>query len=270
MEYNIVSKNGIKFIVFKRLEKISFIRHGFSTRIGGVSEGIYGCLNLGSKIGDEYNKVRENIKKFAFAVGVNHEDLVMSNQVHGDNIRVINGGDRKKEFLNGQKDGGTDGLVTNMTNIPLMAMFADCVPIFFVDIVKRAIGISHAGWKGTKFKIGKKTVQTMINSYNSKPDEIIAVVGPSIGKCCYEVDNIVVEQFSREFTDTSNFIFDKGEGKYQLDLWKANHIVLNEAGIPDENIIISDLCTGCNMDLFYSHRKEKGNTGRMGAIIQLI
>ncbi|MCK9267887.1 MAG: peptidoglycan editing factor PgeF, partial [Alkaliphilus sp.] len=165
---------------------------------------------------------------------------------------------------------GVDGMVTDVPNIPLMAMFADCVPVFFIDTVKRTIGISHAGWKGTKLRIGEKTVRTMTDIYGSKAEQIIAVIGPSIGKCCYEVNDIVADQLDSGFTDTSTFIFPKGKGKYRVDLWEANRIILNEAGILNKNIIISGLCTGCNLDLFYSYRKEKGNTGRMGAVIQLI
>lgn len=270
MEYNIINKGGIQFIVFKRLKEIPFIMHGFSTRIGGDSKGAYSYLNLGLKTGDNQEKVKENIRRFISAVGLNHEDLVVSDQVHGDNIKIVNSEDRGKGYLKQRDYNGVDGLVTDVPNIPLMAMFADCVPIFFIDTVKRTIGISHAGWKGTKLKIGEKTVRAMTDTYGSKADEIIAVIGPSIGKCCYEADDIVAEQFDAGFTDTSTFIFPKGKGKYRVDLWEANRIVLNETGISNKNIIISGLCTGCNLDLFYSYRREKGNTGRMGAVIQLI
>ena len=270
MEYNIINKGGIQFIVFKRLKEIPFIMHGFSTRIGGDSKGAYSYLNLGLKTGDNQEKVKENIRRFTSAVGLNHEDLVVSDQVHGDNIKIVNSEDRGKGYLKQRDYNGVDGLVTDVPNIPLMAMFADCVPIFFIDTVKRTIGISHAGWKGTKLKIGEKTVRAMTDTYGSKADEIIAVIGPSIGKCCYEVDSIVAEQFCADFTDTSTFIYPKEKGKYRVDLWEANRIVLNEAGILNKNIIISGLCTGCNLDLFYSYRREKGNTGRMGAVIQLV
>lgn len=270
MEYNIINKGGIQFTVFKRLKEIPFIRHGFSTRIGGNSKGIYRYLNLGLKTGDNQESVKENIKGFISAVGLNHEDLVVSDQVHGDNIRVVNSEDKGKGYLKQRDFSGVDGLVTDVPNIPLMAMFADCVPIFFIDIAKRIIGISHAGWKGTRLRIGKKTVQTMMDIYGSRAEQITAVIGPSIGKCCYEVGDAVAEQFCADFTDTSAFIYPKEKGKYRVDLWEANRIVLNEAGILNKNIIISGLCTGCNLDLFYSYRREKGNTGRMGAVIQLV
>ena len=269
MEHTVINRDGIQFIVFKRLREIPFIRHGFSTRIGGISEGAYSYLNLGFKTGDMQGNVKENIRKFVSAVGLNHENLVISDQIHSDNIKIVNCWDKGKGYSKQKDYSGIDGLVTSVPNIPLMAMFADCVPIFFIDTAKKIIGISHAGWKGTKLKIGEKTVQAMKDTYDSKADEIIAVMGPSIGKCCYEVDDIIMEQFSAGFIDTSTFIFPKERGKYWIDLWEANRIVLNEAGIQNKNIIISGLCTGCNLDLFYSYRKEKGNTGRMGAVIQL-
>ena len=270
MGHDIITGSKVKYITFKRLGDIPFIKHGFSTRFGGVSEGIYSSLNLGLKTGDRPSNMKENIKRFMSEIGVNHKGLVIPDQVHGDVVRVVNGEDSGRDYLKQGNYSGADGLVTDVPNIPLMATFADCVPIFFVDTVKKAIGIGHAGWKGTKLKIGKKIAQTMIDVYGSKVDEVVAVIGPSIGKCCYEVDDVVVKQFSKSFVDTSTFIFSEGQSEYRLDLREANRIALNEIGISDKNIVISNLCTGCNLDLFYSHRKEKGSTGRMGAIIQLI
>ncbi len=270
MEYNIVNKNEVQFITFERFNNMPFIKHGFSTRIGGVSEGVYNSLNLGLKTEDSENNVRKNIEKFTLAVGVDKENLVISDQVHSDIIKVVNNGDKGKGYIKERDYSGIDGLVTNVKGIPLMTIFADCVPIFFVDPTKKVIAVSHAGWKGTRLKIGKKTVEVMMHEYESDPQDIIAVIGPSIGECCYEVDQRLINEFNNSFIDTSKFVFPKQEYKYQLNLWNANRIALEEAGLLSENIIISSLCTGCNLDLFYSYRKEKGNTGRMGAIIQLI
>jgi len=270
VEYDFINKDGVGFITFKRLSDIPFIKHGFSTRIGGVSEGEYNSLNLGIKTEDTKNNAIKNIEKFVLAVGVELENLVMSDQIHSDIINVVNIDDKGKGYTKERDYSGIDGLVTNIKGIPLMTIFADCVPIFFVDPIKKAIGVSHAGWRGTKLKIGKKTVNVMVSEYGSNPKDIIAVIGPSIGECCYEVDKRVIDEFNTSFVDTSTFVFPKEESKYQLNLWNANNIVLKEAGLLDENIIISNLCTGCNIDLFYSYRRENGNTGRMGAIIQLI
>jgi len=270
MKHNLINKDGVGFITFERFNNMPFIMHGFSTRIGGVSEGEYNSLNLGLKTEDSKNNVGINIEKFASAVGVDYKSLVISDQIHSDVIKVVNREDKGKGYYKERDFNGIDGLVTNIKGIALMTIFADCVPIFFVDPIKKAIGVSHAGWKGTRTKIGKKTVKVMIDEYDSNPKDIIAVIGPSIGKCCYEVDKRVIDEFSSSFEDTSTFISRKEKDKYNLNLWKANHITLEEVGLLNENIVISDICTGCNTDLFYSYRKEHGNTGRMGAIIQLI
>ncbi len=270
MENVIVNKNGVKFITFSKLNDIPFVKHGFSTKIGGISNGIYDSLNLGFKNGDTKTNITENIKRFTNAVGLDYMNLVISDQTHGNNIKVIRSGDKGKGFFRERDYSNIDGLVTNIKGIPLMTMFADCVPIFMVDTVKQVIAVSHAGWKGTKLKIGKKTVHSMIHEYGSNPKDIIAVIGPSIGKCCYEVDKKVVDEFNKNFNNTSEFISAKEKSKYKLNLWNANKIALKEAGLIDKNIMISNLCTSCNSDLFFSYRKEKGQTGRMGAIIQLI
>lgn len=270
MEYKILRKNGVQYVAFNKLSEISFIQHGFSTRIGGISGGLYGSLNLGLKTADDEKNAVENIRRFATAVGVEEENLVLSDQVHKDLIKVVGQEDRGKGYLRERDYHGIDGLVTNIPGIPLMTIFADCVPLFFVDPIQKAIGVSHAGWRGTVLKIGKKTVELMVKEYESNPKDILVVIGPSIGQCCYEVDKKVVDEFHQSFADTSTFIMPREEGKFQLNLWEANKIALKEAGILDENIGISNLCTGCNTDLFYSHRKENGKTGRMGAIIQLI
>lgn len=270
MEYKLVSKNGVDYLVFKSLEKAPFIRHGFSTRTGGVSRGAYRSLNLGFKTGDKEDRVRENISRFALAVGVDQENLVISDQVHKDRVRVVGKEDRGKGYLRPRDFSQIDGLVTNIVGLGLMTIYADCVPIYFLDPVQRAIGLSHAGWRGTRLKIGQKTVETMVGQYGSRPEDMVALIGPSIGSCCYEVDRGLVEEFNKNFTDSQTFIFPYGASKYKLDLWEANRLVLREAGLLDSNIKISNLCTSCNLDLFYSHRREKGNTGRMAAIIQLI
>ena len=141
------------------------------------------------------------------AVGLDYKNLVIPDQIHADHSKVVSNEDKGKGYYKQIDYFGIDGLITNLPNIPLMAMFADCVPIFFAATAKKVVGISHAGWKGTRLKIGKKTVQTMINTYGSQLSEIIAIIGPSIGKCCYEIDDVVAEQFSKNFVNISTFIF---------------------------------------------------------------
>lgn len=270
MTYTIENSGQIQFVTFDALENIPFIRHGFSTRIGGVSQGVYNSLNLGVKTGDSIEDVEQNIQMFTAAVGLNYENLVVSDQVHGDIIKIVLEEDKGKGFFKERDYHSVDGLITNIPGIPLLTIFADCVPIYFVDIAKKVVGLSHAGWKGTRLKIGKKTVEMMVCHYGSDPKDIVALIGPSIKKCCYEVDQFVINEFESSFGSVSSFTTPKKDGKYMLDLWTANKIVLLEAGLRDENIRNSNLCTSCHSDLFYSYRKENGVTGRMGAIIQLI
>lgn len=270
MTYTIENSGQIQFITFDALKNIPFIRHGFSTKIGGVSQGVYDSLNLGLKTGDCAFDVRQNIKLFTVGVGLNYENLVISDQVHGDVIKIVLEADKGKGYFKERDYSSVDGLITNIPGIPLLTIFADCVPLYFVDTTKKVIAVSHAGWKGTRLKIGKKTVEMMVRHYDSDPKDIIALIGPSIGKCCYEVDQSVINEFENSFENVSSFTIPKKDGKYMLDLWTANKIVLLEAGLWDKNIRISNLCTSCHSDLFYSYRKENGVTGRMGAIIQLI
>lgn len=270
MSYSVVNSCGVQYIKFNILDDIPFVKHGFSTRIGGISKGEYNSLNVGLNTGDIKDDAEANIKIFASAVGVNYEDLVLSDQIHSDIVKSVYTKDKGKGYMIERDYNGIDALVTNEKGIPLMTIFADCVPIFFVDPIKKVIGLAHAGWKGTMLQIGKRTVEAMNEKYGSKMDEILAVIGPSIGKCCYEVDNVVVEKFNEKYSDPLAFVLPKGENKYMLDLWKANKIGLLEAGLLDENITISNLCTSCNTDMFYSYRKEKGNTGRMGAILEIV
>ncbi len=270
MNYKIVEKEGVQFVAFNPLEEMSFIKHGFSTRIGGVSKSNFTQLNLGRKTDDLPENIIENTKRFSTAVGVKFEDLVVSDQIHKDKIKVVTEEDRGKGFIKEMDFDSVDALITNSRGIPLITYFADCVPLYFVDPVKKAVGLAHAGWPGTVLKIGQKTVSKMQKEYQSKAEDIIVVIGPSIGICCYEVSEDVINKFNTDFTETSSFVVSKGGGKYMLDLWEANRIALKEIGVLDRNIIVSKICTGCNTDLFFSHRKENGNTGRMASIIQLV
>ncbi|WP_026476384.1 peptidoglycan editing factor PgeF [Alkaliphilus transvaalensis] len=269
MNYRIIEKEGVKLVQFTRLEEIDFVKHGFSTRTGGVSSEPFSQLNLGRKTDDSIENIRENTKRFCKAVGVKFEDLVVSDQVHKDKIQIVTAKDRGKGFTKEMDFENIDAMITNERNVPLITYFADCVPLYLVDPIKKVVGLAHAGWPGTVLKIGKKTVEKMMAEYKSKPEEIIVVIGPSIGQCCYEVSEDVINKFNTNFTDASSFVVSKGGGKYMLDLWQANRIALKEIGVLDRNIEVSKICTGCTTNLFFSHRKEKGNTGRMASIIEL-
>lgn len=265
-------KNHVPYIQFKNLSATGIVKHGFSTRKGGVSTGIFSSMNLNFKRGDDPDAVLENYRKMAAALNMRVEDMVLSDQTHTTNVRVITEEDRGKGILKPQDYSDVDGMITNVPGIVLVTSYADCVPLYFVDPVRKAIGLSHSGWKGTVGHIGQKTVWKMHEVYGSEPKDIVAAIGPSICQSCYEVSDDVAEAFRANFTadEAADILLDKGNGKYQLDLWKANWYVLTDAGILPEHLSVTDLCTACHPDLLWSHRKTNGQRGGLSAFLSLI
>ena len=265
-------KNHVLYIQFKNLSVTGIVKHGFSTRKGGVSTGIFSSMNLNFKRGDDPDAVMENYRRMAAALNMRVEDMVLSDQTHTTNVRVITEEDRGKGILRPQDYSDVDGMITNVPGIVLVTSYADCVPLYFVDPVRKAIGLSHSGWKGTVGHIGQKTVWKMHEVYGSEPKDIVAAIGPSICQSCYEVSDDVAEAFRANFTadEAADILLDKGNGKYQLDLWKANWYVLTDAGILPEHLSVTDLCTACHPDLLWSHRKTNGQRGGLSAFLSLI
>ena len=265
-------KNHVPYIQFKNLSATGIVKHGFSTRKGGVSTGIFSSMNLNFKRGDDPDAVMENYRRMAAALNMRVEDMVLSDQTHTTNVRVITEEDRGKGILKPQDYSDVDGMITNVPGIVLVTSYADCVPLYFVDPVRKAIGLSHSGWKGTVGHIGQKTVWKMHEVYGSEPKDIVAAIGPSICQSCYEVSDDVAEAFRANFTadEAADILLDKGNGKYQLDLWKANRYVLTDAGILSEHLSVTDLCTACHPDLLWSHRKTNGQRGGLSAFLSLI
>lgn len=258
-------------ITFPELSKVKFIKHGFSTRLGGVSEDYLNSMNLSFSRGDREENVIENFKRICNCIEIQVEDLVFSDQVHDTKIHVATNVDRGKGIVKEKELVGMDGLITNVANLPLVTFYADCVPLYFVDTKKKAIGLSHSGWKGTVNKMGLKTVEAMKKAFSSTPKDIIVVIGPSICRDCYEVSEDVAIEFKNSFSkeQVDAFLEEKPNQKYQLDLWLANKYILLEAGIPEENITISDICTCCNSTLLYSHRATGGKRGNLAAFLSL-
>lgn len=265
-------KNHVPYIQFKNLSATGIVKHGFSTRKGGVSTGIISSMNLNFKRGDDPDAVLENYRRMAAALNMRVEDMVLSDQTHTTNVRVITEEDRGKGILRPQDYSDVDGMITNVPGIVLVTSYADCVPLYFVDPVRKAIGLSHSGWKGTVGHIGQKTVWKMHEVYGSEPKDIVAAIGPSICQSCYEVSDDVAEAFRANFTadEATDILLDKGNGKYQLDLWKANWYVLTDADILPEHLSVTDLCTACHPDLLWSHRKTNGQRGGLSAFLSLI
>lgn len=259
------------FLEYPLLAGTGVVRHGFSTRLGGVSEGCYSSLNLSFTRGDSEDAVRENYRRIAAAIGVKCENMVFSQQTHTINVRVVTEQDRGMGFTRPVEYTDVDGLVTNVPDICLVTFYADCVPLYFVDPVKRVIGLSHSGWRGTVGKIGKETVRMMRQQFGSNPADILAAIGPSICMDCYEVSEDVILKFRENFAGVywKDLFYKKENGKYQLDLWKANEIVFAEAGILPEHMAVTNVCTHCNSNLLYSHRTMGDKRGNLAAFLAL-
>ncbi len=267
---NICEKNGVPFITFNKLELPGLV-HGFSTRLGGVSEGFLSSMNLSFNRGDLRENVMTNHKRFADAVGYDYSRLVFSDQVHETRIYKVTEKDAGKGIVTKSDILNTDGLMTNICEIPLITFYADCVPIFFYDPVKRVVAMNHSGWKGTVKNISSHMVKSMHDEYGSCPSDIICAIGPSICQSCYEVSEDVAQEFQVAYSkdEYAKMIKNKGNGKYLLDLHLANYYNLTNAGINPANIDVTDICTCCNPDFLFSHRASHGKRGNLGAVIML-
>jgi len=263
----------VPLFTFTALSALPFIKHGFSTRLGGVSKGQFATLNFDRKVMDAYDdpaNVEENFRRIAKSIGFDVNSVVLSKQVHKTNIRLVDESDRGKGLIIPRDYDEIDGLITNKANVTLVTKYADCVPLYFVDPVKRAIGLSHSGWRGTVAMIGKKTVEEMSKAFGSNPEDIIAVIGPSICRECYEIAGSTVDEFINAFPEEKDTILtQKDNGRYLCDLWKANRLVLQKAGLLASNIHISGVCTSCNSDILFSHRKTQGKRGSLAAFLTI-
>lgn len=263
----------IEYLTFPILEQTGMVRHLFSTRVGGVSEGIYSTMNLSYTRGDEKGAVDENFRRIADVLGCNINDIVCSDQTHTVNLRIVNGEDRGKGIIRPRDYTDIDGLLTDEPGLVLATFYADCVPLYFVDTKRRAIALAHSGWRGTAARMGRCVTEKMKEAYGTDPADIVAAIGPSICQACYEVSEDVADVFAQEFRGTNQvneILISKGGGKYQLDLWRANEIVLTEAGISAEQIQVTDICTCHNSDYLFSHRASQGRRGNLGAFLGLI
>lgn len=273
-------ENGCELFFIKSwMDRHAGLTAGFTSRLGGISKKEFGSLNCGLHVNDMDKDVVTNREKLAAALKVGLDQCTYAEQVHGNEVQVITkehagAGIHSREHAIQAKD----AFITKEPGLILHALFADCVPLLFYDPVQQAVGLAHAGWKGTVLQIAKKTVEAMSHQYGSKADDILAAVGPSIRDCCYEVDEHVISQIrqamdelhiSNEPEDGVPIYVNKGDGKYNLSLQQMNRQIMIKAGILPSRIEMSSLCTSCRTDLFFSHRKEGGKTGRMAAWVGL-
>lgn len=262
---------GVTYVSFPLLEREGVVC-AFTTRLGGVSKGDCTSMNLSFTRGDAEEDVRENYRRIGECLGIDMDQAVLSHQVHKTDLYMVTEEDKGRGILPGKERlFEIDGLMTREKGIPLVTFFADCVPLIFYDPVKRVIATSHSGWKGTVGKIGAKTVEAMEEKMGCRREDILAVIGPSICQNCYEVSEDVALQFEAAFTGEQyeKMIIKKANGKYQLDLWKANEYILMDAGIKKEHLAVTDLCTCCNPDFFFSHRASQGKRGNLSVILCL-
>ena len=259
------------YLEYPMFRETGIVKHGFSTRIGGVSKGCFSSLNLSFTRGDEEEAVRENFRRIGSAMGIRCEDMVFTHQTHTTNVRVVTEADKGCGIVKPRTYSDVDGLVTDIPGICLVTFYADCVPLYFVDPVKKVIGLSHSGWRGTVNRMGKKTLDAMRESYGTNPEDVIACIGPSICQDCFEVGGEVVEEFRKAFDESwhDRLFYQKDNEKYQLDLWLANEIIFAEAGVKQENIHTTDICTHCNPELLFSHRTTGNERGNLAAFLGL-
>jgi len=260
-----VHDNNMTLYTFNQFNKYPWLGHGFTTRNGGVSAPPFHSLNLGKNTSDTEEALKKNYRRLIHVENAENFRFFLTNQVHGDTIQCVayEDGMNEAERIYDQ----TDGLATNERNNFLMSFYADCTPLFLVDPINRIVAVSHAGWKGTCKNIGKKTVEFMVKEYNSLPENILVGIGPSAGRCCYEVGREVIDALEREISGLEDFYTVLGQGKYLVDIKKANVASLMSAGILEGHIEVSSACTICNEE-FFSYRRE-GVTGRMSGYIYM-
>lgn len=261
-------QNGLVYLTFPAFSRTGIVSHLFSTRMGGISQGMFSTLNLSFTRGDDKEAVIENYRRVAAVLGCELKDFVCSDQTHTVNIRKVTKADCGKGVIYPKDYGDVDGLITDELGIVLSTFYADCVPLYFVDTKKRVIGLAHSGWRGTVGRIGAGMVRLMQEEYGCHAKDILAAVGPSICRDCYEVSEDVADVFKKEFGEAV-LTAGMAPGKYQLDLWKANELVLKQAGLSPKQITVTDICTCCNPALLFSHRASHGKRGNLGAFLML-
>ena len=266
-----INGQRVPLLYFPFLEENGLVKHCFTTREGGVSQEIFRSLNLSFTRGDRDEDVMENYKILASAMGVELDRFVFADQTHTTNVRVVTETDAGKGLMKPMDYQDVDGLITNVPGLVLSTFFADCTPLYFVDPVHKAIGMSHSGWRGTVGRMGKVTLDAMAEAYGTKPEDVLCAIGPSICQDCYEVSEDVIKKFRENYDENlwPEIFYQKENGKYQLNLWKANESVFLESGILPEHIAVTNVCTHCNPDILFSHRTTGNERGTLSAFLAL-
>ncbi len=244
------------------------VPHGFSTRLGGVSGGHLASLNLGCHRGDTEENLRENYRRFCAATGTDVRRVVMTNQVHGVQVRAVGEADIKPDLL-APTPFEADGLVTDVPGITLAVFSADCIPILFFDPVRRVVGACHSGWRGTAAGMAAVTARTMSERYGCRAEDLRAAIGPGIGPCCFETDGDVPQAMLAQLGGLAEPYITRAGEKYHVDLKGIVRSTLLDAGLAEGHIDVSGECTCCLPDIYWSHRYTHGIRGSQAAMIML-
>ena len=267
-----VERGGVTYLSFKALEDTGMVINGFSTRLGGASKGRFATMNFSYSRKDDPADVLENFTRMADTLGVERDRMVVSYQTHTTNVRRVTREDEGKGVIRERDYRNVDGLITDVPGITLVTFYADCVPLYLVDPVHHAIGLSHSGWRGTVRRMGQVTMDAMKEAFGTRPEDVTACIGPSICRDCFEVGEEVAEAFADAFDPKYRDALYRANakpGKYQLDLWKANEIIFQEAGVPKEQIHTTNICTMCNSDYLFSHRRVGEERGNLAAFLSI-
>lgn len=267
-----VERGGVPYLSFKALEDTGMVVNGFSTRLGGASKGRFATMNFSYSRKDDPADVLENFTRMADALGVERDRMVVSYQTHTTNVRRVTREDEGKGVIRERDYKDVDGLITDVPGITLVTFYADCVPLYLVDQAHRAIGLSHSGWRGTVKRMGQATMDAMKEAFGTRPEDLTVCIGPSICRDCFEVGEEVAEAFAEAFDARYRdelYSANGKPGKYQLDLWKANEIIFREAGVPKGQIHTTNICTMCNSDHLFSHRRVGEERGNLAAFLSI-
>lgn len=264
--FQVNERGGVVYYTIPAFSALGFLKHGFSTRLGGVSRGYLKSLNMSfSREADHLENVVENVRRMGEAIGIRLEDMVRCNYEHGTTVMPIDRSMAGEGILREHEMPYCDGLIVTTDDVAAVTLHADCNPIFFADKNGRAAGVCHAGWRGTLGGVLKNIVNKVAD-YGVKPEDLLVAIGPSIGVCCFEVQDDVSGLFLEEYGER---VLERREGSLYVDLWKVLAIQLEELDVPPENVTFSMMCTHCMEELFYSHRRDRGLTGAMGSFMQL-
>ena len=261
--FELREKDGVKYLVITEFEDTNLVNHCFSTRVGGVSTGETATLNFGFSRKDTTENVLENFKIICKTINVEFEKLVLTDQVHGNDVYKVTEKDAGKGITRENDIKNIDAFVTNVPHVPIVTFHADCIPVFFLDTKNKAIGLAHSGWKGTYSNISKKVVERMTAEYGTKPCDLICAIGPSIMECHFEVDDNVADMFVAKYGNEFITMYEKPH----INLTAIVEKQLVNCGV--ENVVQSGICTYCNKDMYYSYRGDNHKTGSLISVMSL-